>query len=74
MSAREMFEDLNFMQIVNNDTMTLYKNIDNPDFYIEFDNIYKTISGYQTYDYVCNYKMLKAINKQVEELGWNERF
>lgn len=73
MSAKEMFIDLNFKQIANNIRDIIYADIDNPDFYVQFDLQYKVVIVYQTYDYNFDMKMLKAINKQVEELGWNER-
>ena len=65
-----MFIDLNFKQY-SNERVIEYIDIFNTDFHITFYLIEKVISGNQTYDYVCDIKMLQAINKQVEELGWN---
>lgn len=70
MTAKEMFIDLNFKQY-SNERVIEYIDIFNTDFHITFYLIEKVISGNQTYDYVCDIKMLQAINKQVEELGWN---
>ena len=72
MSAKEMMIELDFKQVVDNDRQIVYIDIDNPDLYISFDKLYKTIVANQTYDYNFDYKMLQAINKQVEELGWNK--
>lgn len=71
MKANEMFMELKFRQIKNNNAMIVYVDIENDDFYITFYKLDKAIGGMgQTYDYYCDISMLKAINKQVEELGW----
>lgn len=70
MSAKEMFGKLGYRQKKNDYTITYINN----DEYIMF-NLYK-----KEYDYVVrgvkaipyNNQLLQAINKQVEELGWNK--
>lgn len=67
MSAKEMFEELGYKYEFNNKYHIRYYNVEK-DNYIWFDLQLKTleISEY------CNLKELKAINKQIEELGWNK--
>lgn len=79
MSAREMFEKLEYKQVENNANYISYK--------YELSNcsyIYSTIRFYlpqQVIEFYYNddilnsiaVEELQAINKQVEELGWNER-
>ena len=67
-SAREMFEELDFKIDDIKSTYLSYYN-KKEDRYIYFDYIYKTVEV--QFDITMN--LLKAINKQVEELGWNER-
>lgn len=71
MTAKEMFIDLNFKQTLNNDHMIIYRDIENDDFMVAFNKTTKVLYTNQCYDYNFDFKMLKAINKQVEELGWN---
>lgn len=68
MSAKEMFEKLRYENIQSRDK-TLLKYERNGMKKIWFDLEYKEI----LLDGVCHFKLkeLQAINKQVEELGWN---
>ncbi len=65
-----MFEQLGYKLIENSDKFLIYQEMGNEDLYIEFYKKDKTISGLPTYDYFLNIDLLKAINKQCEELGW----
>ena len=81
MSAKEMFKKLGYKK--SNE----YKKINIISYYneelnwrIDFDNKFHCITGTYYVDdeefergYVIDMKELQAINKQVEELGWNER-
>lgn len=76
MKAEEMFEklDYEYSELLSDDTRIYYehKNNDNnlynqPSNFIMFDLDYKVISS----DCDITLKELQAINKQVEELGWN---
>lgn len=71
MTAKEMFIDLNFRCVRNDDNYITYRDIENEDFYVYFDKTLKVVNSFQTYDYNFNFKMFKAINKQIEELGWD---
>lgn len=66
-SAREMFEELGYEYEYNNKYTIRYYNV-KKDNYIWFDLQLKTI---EISEY-CNMKEFEAINKQVEELGWNK--
>lgn len=72
MSAKEMFEELGYKYMEDyNGCLFRYVNInENPYVYIYF-YIDKTIEIAS--DYGLSYKVFEAINKQIEELGWNER-
>lgn len=69
-TAKEMFIDIGFKQGVDNDKHLIYVDIENDDFRVVFHKETKTIDVNQTYDYDIDFDMLKAINKQVEELDW----
>ena len=69
-TAKEMFIDIGFKQGVDNDKHLIYVDIENDDFSVVFHKETKTIDVNQTYDYSFNVDMLKAINKQAEELEW----
>lgn len=69
-TAKEMFIDIGFKQGVDNDKHLIYVDIENDDFSVVFHKKTKTIDVNQTYDYSFNVDMLKAINKQAEELEW----
>lgn len=66
MSAKEMFEELDFKIDDIKSTYLSYYN-KKEDSYVYFDYIYKTVEV--QFDITMN--LLKAINKQVEELHWN---
>lgn len=81
MSAKEMFEDLgydyDFVQNKNSeDTITYHKD----NLHIQFNFISKLIilqndtsqMFYNSAVFMVNNNLLKAINKQIEELGWNK--
>ena len=65
-SAKEMFEELGYDLVETTSYMMYYHNEEN-DIYIWFYNNRKTIEIVNEF----TLDMLKAINKQVEELGWN---
>ena len=67
MSAKEMFEQLGYKQTNNNTYSTCYKN-EEEDYYIYFYNYSKKIEVLHD----ITIQELQAINKQVEELGWNK--
>lgn len=80
-SAKEMFEELgyeyDYIQNKNNeDTITYHKD----NLHIQFNLISKLIVFQNDTSYIyyaiatffINKDLLKAINKQVEELGWNK--
>lgn len=64
MTAREMFEKLGFTLEVDVKEYTKYKN---GNCSIVFDKLTKEVL---TLIFYINMQVLKAINKQVEELGW----
>lgn len=82
MTAKEMFEKLGFKREKNEGDIYYYKG--NSRFkkeYIAFRKIEKTICLYNYYTphgndieniqfYTNGFELFKAINKQVEELGW----
>jgi len=69
MIAKEMFEELGYKERPGDENYSMLavkvytKGIKH--IYFDFD---KTIDTYST---IIDMKLLKAINKQVEELGWN---
>ena len=71
MSAKEMFMEMDYKCIKDNEEELVYRDIYNEDLYICFLKKFKVITGLPTYDCFCDMKLLKAYNKQVEELGWN---
>lgn len=73
MTAREMFEKLGYIRSTDIDAIAYSKKLDGTFHYFEvtFDLLEKDIvldDGYEAY--TINYALLKAIFKQVEELGW----
>ena len=60
-----MFEELGY-ELYNNNEMNLRYYNPMTDLYIWFDKVLKTIEILEDFDI----KVLQAINKQVEELGW----
>lgn len=72
MTAKEMFMNLDYKVVIENEEEIIYQCTYNEDLDIQFLKKYKVVGGTPTYDYFCNMPLLKAINKQVEELGWLE--
>ena len=83
MSAKEMFEKLGYEIDEQNNKEILYKmkwEISTT-YYVSFDLEHKWLECFITSDspfepsksYTIDIDLLQAINKQVEELGWNER-
>ena len=68
MKAREMFEELGYTKIVNNDFLLEYTNYEITKKVV----FYKKIKEVLSYEETLTMPLLKAINKQIEELGWNE--
>lgn len=69
MSAKEMFKNLGFKQFIGTSTKWKdYIEYQNEDKYIWFYPDSKTIEIKFDFDV----KTLQAINKQIEELGWND--
>ena len=79
MSAKEMFEKADASYFENDERITIEfynRNSDDYDF-IEFDKQCKTLSvsidQFNLKKYNFDFETLfKAINKQIEELGWNK--
>ncbi len=67
-SARELFEELGFDLVETTPCMVYYYNEEN-EIYIWFYNNSKTIEIVNEF----TLDILKAINKQAEELGWNRK-
>ena len=74
MTAREMFKKLGYRRSTDIDMIKYSKKLDDRFYWIEvmFDLLEKEIvlddNGYEAYIITC--ALLKAINKQAEELGW----
>lgn len=74
MTAREMFEKLGYRRSTDIDMIKYSKKLDDTFYWIKviFDLSEKEIvldnNGYEAYIITC--ALLKAINKQCEELGW----
>lgn len=74
MNAREMFKKLGYRRSTDIDMIKYSKKLDDRFYWIEvmFDLLEKEIvlddNGYEAYIITC--ALLKAINKQAEELGW----
>ena len=75
MSAKEMFEKLGYGDYFNNGLRITYSNFDKECKMIEFDLKKKQLMLADDSQEVFELSLeeLQAINKQVEELGWNER-
>ena len=78
-SARELFEELGY-RYSENDYFIIYignEDIKPVEYKIAFSKEYNslelmpTINGKEHYFTRIDKKLLKAINKQIEELGWN---
>lgn len=75
MTASEMFERLGYKRNVESKKLIYTKNLKGMFRYIEitFDLTEKEIELYDDHEaYTVNNALLKAIDKQVEELGWLE--
>lgn len=72
MTAKEMFEELGYDYFENHYRIT-YQNFDVECKLIEFDKMKKKMDLADDSEEVVelSFKELQAINKQVEELGWN---
>ena len=81
MSAKEMFEKLEYELVFENEEVLRYRK--NKWLDVEFWKVYEKITGekmkkyikvsnVQDRPYFISIELLQAINKQVEELGWNE--
>ena len=74
MNAREMFEELGYRRSTDIDVIKYSKKLDDTFYWIEvmFNLLEKEIvlddNGYEAYIITC--ALLKAINKQCQELGW----
>lgn len=70
MTAKEMFENLGYIECENADSSTKYPQIEYAKSYEE--DITFIIDEHKIYisNYHITLDLLKAINKQVEELGW----
>ena len=71
MSAIEMFNKLGFVINKNDENGFYYTCFSNEDLYIYFNKKDKYLIYNANYDGVIDTTILKAINKQIEELGWN---
>lgn len=77
MKAKEMFEELGY-KLKEDESFIYYKNNKLVNYHIVFSKEYETVEITPTIDnrihtFVrLSRKLLKAINKQIEELGWNE--
>lgn len=72
-TAKELFEELGYKAFGKSSEFVMYENQEH-NYYITFKLSDRTIQIYKphtTFDLIF-YKELQAINKQVEELGWNE--
>lgn len=73
-SAKELFEELGYEQKINDKNVLMYVR-DLPEDYlisVIFWLGWERINIRNNYDEELSMKLLKAINKQVEELGWND--
>ena len=76
MSAREMFEKLGYDDYDKSHSAILYMN-SKEDIRIWFDIIektaekYKQTSAFNIQEIPITFNEIKAINKQIEELGWD---
>ena len=75
MSAKEMFEKLGYGDYFYNGLRITYSNFDKECKMIEFDLEKKQLILADDSEEVFELSLeeLQAINKQVEELGWNEK-
>jgi len=73
MSAREMFDELGYGDCFNNGLRITYSNFEKECKMIEFDLKKKELILADDSEevFILSLEELQAINKQVEELGWN---
>lgn len=74
MTAKEMFEKLGYEQDLNSERIRYFN--EETKYYVVFFLEYKIYTigcSNENEDVGINIELHKAINKQVEELGWNER-
>ena len=80
MSAKEMFEKLEYELVFENEEVLRYRK--NKWLDVEFWKVYEKITGekmkkyikvsnVQNIPYFISIELLQAINKQISELGWN---
>lgn len=77
MTAKELFKKLNYFQSSYNNEDELVYNLHSTDIekyrYISFNKIFRYIEMDDwTENFQLSIKELKAINKQIEEFGWNK--
>lgn len=71
-SAKEMFEELGYIQTANDDFCIEYKYEDV--YRIEFlikPKLIQICNDNNSYFITCDKDLIQTINKQIEELGWN---
>lgn len=66
MTAKEMFEKLGYNKVVSNEYLIEYTNCEITKKVVFYKNLKEVLS----YETTLTIPLLKAINKQVEELGW----
>lgn len=72
-SARELFEELGYTKLEQHDDISNYIKYISNDEDFDFITFYCDDKTFCIGEYVlCNFKLLQAINKQIEELGWNK--
>lgn len=72
-SAKEMFEELGFEYKKSDFSITYYKEFrDYDDECYILDIAFRLFEQEISTDFSIDMRLLKAINKQVEELGWNK--
>ena len=72
-SAKEMFEELGFEYKKSDFSITYYKEFrDYDDECYILDINFRLFEQEISTDFSIDMRLLKAINKQVEELGWNK--
>ena len=73
MTAKEMFEKLGYMQKIKNNVIYYFKEYKKDISTISFHHINFILEDKELYTSKnLTHNELQAINKQVEELGWNK--
>lgn len=72
MSAKEMFEELGYEQNTKNNVIYYFKKIHIPKSYIVYSINFIADKKEIFINKNIDMQELKAINKQIEELDWNE--